>query len=113
MYKSWIHLTLEYENILHSGAALSHLQRLDNLQAQIERTCCLTFQPLLHRRNAAIIRFVRCFLAGEGWGNLQSFCSMFCGTDNICHQSSRLHAWDPADHLHFIDPCNFWALDLF
>ena len=33
MYKSWIRPTLEYGNILYSGAALSHLQRLDNLQA--------------------------------------------------------------------------------
>ena len=38
MYKSWIHPTLEYGNILYSGAAQSHLQRLDNLQARIERT---------------------------------------------------------------------------
>ena len=32
MYASWIHPTLEYGNILYCGAALSHLQRLDNLQ---------------------------------------------------------------------------------
>ena len=68
MHKSWIHPTLEYGNILYSGAALSHLQHLDNLQVQIEHTCCLTCQPLLHCRNAAIIGFVCCLLAGEGWG---------------------------------------------
>ena len=68
MYKSWIRPTLEYGNILYSGAALSHLQRLDNLQAQIEHTCCSTFQPLLHRHNAAIIGFVCRLLAGEGGG---------------------------------------------
>ena len=55
MHKSWIRPTLEYGNILYSGAALSHLQHLDNLQVQIEHTCCLTCQPLLHCRNAAII----------------------------------------------------------
>ena len=43
----------------------------------IECTCCLTFKSLLHRRHAAIIGFVCCLLAGEGWGNLQSFCPMF------------------------------------
>ena len=32
MYTSWIHPTLEYGNNLYCGAALSHLQCLDNLQ---------------------------------------------------------------------------------
>ena len=64
MYKSWIHPTLEYGNILYSGAALSHLQRLDSLQTWIEHTYCSTFQSLLHCRNAAIIGLVCCLLAG-------------------------------------------------
>ena len=71
MHKSWIHPTLEYGNILYFGAALSHLQHLDNLQVQIERTCCLTCQLLLHCRNVAIIEFVCCLLAApcrEGMG---------------------------------------------
>ena len=66
MYTSWICPTLEYGNILYCGAALSHLQHLDNLQTRIECTCCSTFQYLLHRHDAAIIGFVYRHLAGEG-----------------------------------------------
>ena len=98
---------------MYSGVALGHLQRLNNLQTQIERTCCLTFPPLLHRRNAAIIGLVCRLLAGEGRGNLHYFCPLFRGTDDTCHRSSHLHAWDPADHLRFIDPCNFRTLNRF
>ena len=113
MYTSWIRPTLEYGNILYCGAALSHLQCLDNLQTRTEHTCCSTFQSLLHRLNAAITGFVCRLLAGEGRKNLQTFCPTFHGTDDICRQSSRLHSWDPADHLCFIDPCNFRTLDRF
>ena len=92
---------------------LELLQRLDNLQTRIEHTCCLTFESLLHRRHTTIIGFVCCLLAGEGLGNLQSFCPMFRGPVDICCRSSRLHSWDPADHLCFIAPSNFWILDRF
>ena len=51
---------------------------LDNLQTH---TCCSTFQPLL-RYYIAIIGFVCHLLVGEGQGNLQDFCPIFCGTDN-------------------------------
>ena len=33
VYKSWIRLTLEYGNILYSGAATTHLCRLNALQS--------------------------------------------------------------------------------
>ena len=85
MYKSWIRPTLEYGNILYFGAALSHLQRLDSLQTRIEHTYCSTFQSLLHRCNAAIFGLVCRLLAGEGRGNLQNFCPLFHGTDDIRH----------------------------
>ena len=58
MYKSRIHPTLEYGNVLYSGAALSHLRHLNNLQTRIERTYSSTFQYLLHCHNAAIIGLV-------------------------------------------------------
>ena len=66
MYRSWIRPTLEYGNILYSRATLGHVQHLDNLQTQIERTHCSTFQSLLHRCNAAIIGFVCHLLDGQG-----------------------------------------------
>ena len=116
---------MEIFGTLESGAAPSHLRHLDNLQTRIERTCCstfeyllhhrhaTTFEYLLHRRHATIIGFICCLLAGERQGNLQNFCLMFRGAADICHRSSRLHSWDPADYLRFIDPCNFWTLDRF
>ena len=78
MYKSWIRPTLEYGNILYSGAALSHPQHLDNLQAQIERTNCSTFQPLLHCRNTASLNLSVVSLLGrdEGTCKASAQCSM-------------------------------------
>ena len=69
IYKSWICPTLEYGNILYSGAASTHLHRLDDLQSRIEQSCSFVFQPLSHRRNAAIMRLVCYLLAEEGRGN--------------------------------------------
>ena len=51
-------------------------------------------------------------LAGEGHGNLQTYCPQFC--DNQIHcRSHYLHSWDPAEHLRFVNPCNFRTLDRF
>ena len=113
MYKSWIRPALEYGNILYAGAAFTHLQRLDRLQSRMEHTCCSHFQSLLHRRNASIIGLVCRLLAGEGRGNLQNYCPPFRDVDNTRRQSTRLHAWDPAAHLRFIDPTDFKTLDRF
>ena len=55
---------------------------------------------------------VCCLLAGEGRGNLQTYCPQFC--DNQIHRRSHcLHFWDPAEHLCFVNPCNFRTLDRF
>ena len=43
IYKSWIRPILEYGNILYSGAAATHLHRLNNLQSRIEQTCSSVF----------------------------------------------------------------------
>ena len=112
IYKSWICPILEYGSILYSGAANTHLRRLDDLQSRIERTCSFVFQPRSHRRNAAIMGLICRLLAGEGRGTLQIYCPQFC--DNQIHRRShRLHSWDPAEHLRFVNPCNFRTLDRF
>ena len=80
------------------------------LQSRIKQTCCSHFQSLLHRRNASIIGLVCRLLAGEGQGNLQNYCPLFCDVDNTHRQSTRLH---PAAHLRFIDPTDFRTLDRF
>ena len=47
-----------------------------------------------------------------GHGNLQTYCPKFCG--NQTHRRShRLYSWDPAEHLHSVNPCNFRTLDRF
>ena len=74
MYRSWIRPVLEYGNILYTGAASSHLQRLDHLQTRIQWTCCSTFQSLSHHRDAAIIGLVCRLLDEESRGNLQDYC---------------------------------------
>ena len=84
----------------------------DHLQNRIQQTCCSTFQSLSHHRDAAIIGLACHLDNGEGRGNLQDYCPQFCHVDS-CRRSGRLHTWDPATHLRFIDPCNFKTLDRF
>ena len=103
IYKSWIRPTLEYGNILYSGAASTHLRRLDDLQSRIEQLCSFVFQPLSHRRNAAIMGLVCHLLAGRVVGTLQTYCPQFCGNQTLCW-SHRLYSWDPAEHLCFVNP---------
>jgi len=112
LYTSWIRPILEYGNILYSGAANNHLCRLDNLQSRIERTCSVAFQPLGQRRHAAIMCLVCRLLAGEGRGNLSTYCPQLCGTP-ILRRSHQLHSYDPAEHLHLVNLCNFKTLDRF
>ena len=68
---------------------------------------------LFLRHNASIIGLVCRLLAGEGRGSLQNYCQLFRGAENTRHQSTRLHAWDPAAHLRFTDPTDFRTLDRF
>ena len=89
LYKSWIRPTLEYGSILYSGAALSHLNRLERLQARVENMCGLEFPSLTTRRNALIL-------------------GLTC-----IRVSYRLHSSDPASHLRLQNPCNFHTLDRF
>ena len=112
LYKSWIRLILEYGNILYSGAANTHLCRLNNLRSHIERTFSVTFQPLLQRRHATIMGLVCRLLAGEGRGNLSTYYPQLCGTP-ILRRSHGLHTYDPAEHLRFVNLCNFKTLDRF
>jgi len=51
-------------------------------------------------------------LAGEGQGNLYTYCPQLCGTPTH-RRSHRLHSWDPAEHLRFVNLCNFKTLDRF
>ena len=55
------------------------------------------FRSLTDRRNASILGFTCRLLAGEGHGNLQSFCPEF----KISLRSLlRLHGFDPASHIY-------------
>ena len=110
-YKSWIHPMLEYGSILYSEAALTHLNRLDSFQARVENMCGFTFPPLTNSRNASILGLTCRFLAGEGQGNLQTFCPKFKSSSS--RTSNCLHSYDPASHLRLQNPCNFCTLDRF
>ena len=92
-YKSWIRPMLEYGSILYSGAATTHLNRLDSFQARVENMCGITFPPLTNRRNASILGLTCRLLAGEGRGNLQTFCPKFRSPS--LRTSDRLHNYDP------------------
>ena len=102
LYKSWIRPMLEYGCILYSGAALSHLNRLDSFQSRIEHMCDFL---------SSILGFTCRLLDGEGRGNLQSFCPTF--KKSPTRLSNRLHSFDPASHLRFMNICNFRTLDCF
>ena len=72
--------------------------------------CGFPFQSLTDRRNVSILGFTCRLLAGEGRGNLQSFCPEF---KISLRSSQRLHGFDPASYLRFQNPCNFHTLDWF
>ena len=36
-----------------------------------------------------------------------------CTGNQTHHMSHRLYSWDPAEHLRFVNPCNFSTLDRF
>ena len=76
-----------------------YVHRLD-LQSRIEQTCSFVFQPLSHHRNTTIVGLVCRLLAGEGRGNLQTYCPQFC-YNQIYQKSYRLHSLDPAEHFAF------------
>jgi len=65
---------LEYGSILYSGAASSHVNRLESFQSQIESMFGSTFSSLIDRRHASILGFTCHLLDGEGRGNFQTFC---------------------------------------
>ena len=88
--KSWICPTLEYGSILYSGAANTYLRHLDDLQSQL---CLFVFQPLSYHQNAAIMGLVCRLLAGEGRGNLWTYCPQSCGNRTL-HRSHHLYSWD-------------------
>jgi len=110
-YKSWIRPMLEYGSILYSGAALTHLNCLNSFQARVKNMCGFTFPPLTNCHNASILGLTCHLLAGEGRGNLQSFCPKFKSCS--LRTSSQLHSFNPASHLRFQNPCNFHTLDHF
>ena len=95
----------------YSGVALTHLNRLDRFQARVENMCGFTFPSLTNHRNASILGLTCRLLAGEGHGNLQSFCPKFKFIS--LRTSHRLHGFDPASHLCLQNPCNFRTLDRF
>ena len=110
-YKSWIRPSLEYGIMLYSGVAQSHLARLDSFQARVENMCGVSFPSLIVRRRASILGLTCRLLAGEGRGNLLTFCPKFKSSSS--RTSNRLHSCDPASHLRFQNPCNFRTLDRF
>ena len=96
--------------VVYSGAALTHLNRLDQFQARVENVCGFTFQSLTDRRNTSILGLTCHLLAGEGRGNLQTFCPQF---KTPLRSSQWLRGFDPASHLRFQNPCTFHTLDRF
>ena len=40
------------------------------------------------------------------------FTIQFCG-NQAHHRSHHFHSWDPAEHKHFVNLCNFRTLDRF
>ena len=72
--------------------------------------CGFTFPSLTNHWNASILGLTCHLLAGEGCGNLQSFCPKF---KSPIRSPQRLHGFDPAGHLRFLNPCNFRTLDHF
>ena len=78
VHKLWPVRTTHHTNPYLSGRDFhKYLNRLDQFQTRVEKMCDFPFQSLTDRRNASILGFTCRLLAGEGRGNLQSFCPEF------------------------------------
>ena len=103
---------LEYDHLLYYGAANTHLSHLGSLQQHAASIYYTTFPLLSSHRQVAAISLICRLLAGEGRGNLQTFCPHFatCTT----RRSSRLSVFDDsAKDYRITITGNFWSLDRF
>ena len=48
----------------------------------------------------------------NGYIDRYAYCPQFCGNQTLL-RSHLLYSWDPAEHLGFVNPCNFRTLDRF
>ena len=71
------------KSLIKNPYELNHLYYLDDLQSKIEWSCSFVFQSLSHHQNTAIMGLVCCLLAGDGHGNLQTYCPQFCGNQTF------------------------------
>ena len=46
-------------------------------------------------------------------GTYRLIAHIFCDINQLPHRSHRLHSWDLAEHLRFVNPCNVSTLDRF
>ena len=73
MYMMFIRSCIEYGSVLYMGAADTHLQKLDRIQASAERMCGFQLESLESRRDAAAMSLALKLLAGRGRGILNKF----------------------------------------
>ena len=92
-----------------SGAALTHLNRLDCFQAHVENMCGFTFPSLTNHRNASILSLTCRLWLGRG-AAIYNPSVLSLSPPHLGHLIRRLHGFDPASHLRLYNPCNFHIL---
>ena len=109
IYKSWIRPAIEYGSILYSGAASTHLHRLDNLQSCIEGSCSFVFSTTLSQSKCCNYGIGMPSVSWRGlWELTDLLPTVLWQSDSLSVSSSLL-----LGHLSFVNPCNFRTLDRF
>ena len=79
--------------------------------------CSLDLNKLALNFSTALLS-LECCNYGTGlwsvsWWGLWIYCLSFWDVNLVHRRSNRLHTWDPAEHLCFVNPCKFRTLAKF
>ena len=89
IYQMFIRSIMEYNSVSWMGAAKSHLDKLDRIQASAEKIGGFTAEPLQARRDAAAMSLALKMLDGRARGELATFKPTLCEPLRLCKKRTR------------------------
>jgi hypothetical protein len=109
MYTSFIRPIMEYGGVQFMGADITHLKKLDSVQAAAEKIGRFTVETLASRREASAVAFTLKLLAGKGRGVLKRHVpEIITRKSNKDYDSMR-----PAKQLQLADRTETNSLDIY
>lgn len=109
MYTSFIRPIMEYGGVQFMGADITHLKKLDSVQAAAKKIGRFTVETLASRREASAVAFTLKLLAGKGRGVLKRHVpEIITRKSNKDYDSMR-----PAKQLQLADRTETNSLDIY